>query len=195
MVCGKCGAQLDDGAERCNACGEPVAPPNETVGSRTDDSQVQRSPQVRVAFAGFWLRAVAFVIDIFIVLIAIAGPVLYLLAKNVGPDATTQQMMQFASNGTRQALAINLLIELVYWLYFAAFESSSLQATPGKKLLGLYVTDLNGRRISFARASGRFLGLSLEHLSLFIGFLMAGFTAKKQALHDMLAGCLVLRKT
>jgi uncharacterized RDD family membrane protein YckC len=73
-------------------------------------------------------------------------------------------------------------------------ESSTWQATLGKKILGLKVTDLAGNRISFARASGRFFGKILSGMILGIGFLMAGFTARKQALHDILAGCLVLRQ-
>ncbi|MGB6469852.1 MAG: RDD family protein, partial [Candidatus Acidiferrales bacterium] len=68
------------------------------------------------------------------------------------------------------------------------------QGTLGKRALGLLVTDLEGRRVSFGRASGRYFGKIVSALILMIGFIMAGFTEKKQALHDMLAGCLVLRK-
>jgi uncharacterized RDD family membrane protein YckC len=82
---------------------------------------------------------------------------------------------------------------LASWLYFAAFESSRWQATPGKKVLGLRVTDLEGKRLSFIRASGRYFGKIISWLLLGLGFVMAGFTEKKQALHDMLASCLVLR--
>ena len=60
--------------------------------------------------------------------------------------------------------------------------------------LGLQVTDLEGRRISFGRASGRFFGKIISAMILYIGFMMAGFTEKKQALHDMIAGTLVIRK-
>jgi uncharacterized RDD family membrane protein YckC len=56
------------------------------------------------------------------------------------------------------------------------------------------VTDLEGRRIGFGRATGRYFAKILSSLTLFIGYLMAGFTEKKQALHDMIAGTLVLRK-
>jgi uncharacterized RDD family membrane protein YckC len=80
------------------------------------------------------------------------------------------------------------------WLYYALLESSAWQGTLGKKALGLEVTDLQGRRIGFGRASGRFFAKFISVLTLFIGFIMAGFTERKQALHDMIAGCLVIRK-
>lgn len=80
------------------------------------------------------------------------------------------------------------------WIYYALMESSGWQATLGKKVLGLKVTDLAGNRISFARASGRFFGKILSGMLLLVGFMMAGFTERKQALHDILAGCLVLRQ-
>jgi uncharacterized RDD family membrane protein YckC len=84
---------------------------------------------------------------------------------------------------------------MVSWLYWALLESSRWQATLGKKMLGLQVTDLEGRRISFARATGRYFGKVISTLLLLVGFAMAGFTEKKQALHDMIASCLVLKKT
>jgi uncharacterized RDD family membrane protein YckC len=73
-------------------------------------------------------------------------------------------------------------------------ESSPLQATIGKLAVGLRVTDLQGQRISFGRATGRFFAKWLSGAILLIGYLMAGFTEKKQALHDRIAGCLVLWK-
>jgi uncharacterized RDD family membrane protein YckC len=81
------------------------------------------------------------------------------------------------------------------WLYHALMESSEWQATLGKKALGLVVTDLAGQRVSFGRSTGRHFGKIITNMvPLLIGYIMAGFTAKKQALHDMLAGCLVLRR-
>jgi len=78
-------------------------------------------------------------------------------------------------------------------VYHAAMESSPLQATVGKLLLGAKVTDLNGRRISFVRALGRFAGKIASFLILGIGFVMAAFTEKRQALHDLIAGTLVMK--
>lgn len=81
------------------------------------------------------------------------------------------------------------------WLYYALLESSEWQGTAGKKALGLIVTDMQGRRVTFARASGRHFGkIVTSFIPLGIGYAMAGFTQKRQALHDILASCLVLRK-
>jgi len=81
------------------------------------------------------------------------------------------------------------------WLYSAYLESGEKQDTWGKQALSIYVTDLSGNRVSFGRASGRFFAKIISGLiPLGIGYIMAGFTERKQALHDMIASCLVLRK-
>jgi uncharacterized RDD family membrane protein YckC len=88
--------------------------------------------------------------------------------------------------------AISLLIQ---WLYHAYLESGEKQATWGKQALGLYVTDLMGNPVTFGRSSGRFFAKIITGMiPLGIGYIMAGFTERKQALHDMIASCLVLRR-
>lgn len=77
--------------------------------------------------------------------------------------------------------------------YFAVMESSQYQGTLGKMALGLKVVDMQGRRISFGRALGRTLGKILSTIPCDLGFLLAAFTEKKQALHDMIAGTLVMK--
>lgn len=72
-------------------------------------------------------------------------------------------------------------------------ESSSWQGTLGKKALGLRVTDLEGNRVGFGRATGRYFAKIVSGLILFIGYIMVGFTAKKQGLHDMMVATLVYR--
>ena len=79
------------------------------------------------------------------------------------------------------------------WLYEALMESSAYQATLGKMILGMKVTDLYGNRISFARATGRLFAKIVSAMILGIGFIMVGFTERKQGLHDMMAGTLVRR--
>ena len=89
-----------------------------------------------------------------------------------------------------------VVILLLAWIYEAGMEGSKHQATLGKMALGLFVTDLQGRPLSFAHASGRFFAGAITRLIPFgIGYALAGFTEKKQALHDMIASCLVLRRT
>jgi len=80
------------------------------------------------------------------------------------------------------------------WLYSTAMESSRHQGTLGKMAMGIKVTDMDGNRISFARSNGRFFGKWVSGAIMNIGYLMAAFTEKKQALHDILANCLVVRK-
>jgi uncharacterized RDD family membrane protein YckC len=73
-------------------------------------------------------------------------------------------------------------------------ESSPRQATLGKMAMKIIVTDLEGRPISFGRATGRYFAKNFLSAICFIGFLMAIWTQKKQALHDMIAGTLVVKR-
>ena len=87
------------------------------------------------------------------------------------------------------------VILAVTWLYHALMESSEWQATVGKRILELVVTDMAGRRVSFWRATGRHFAKIVSNMIYPFGHILAGFTAQKQALHDMIAGCLILRRT
>ncbi|HUI66542.1 MAG TPA: RDD family protein [Bacteroidota bacterium] len=154
--------------------------------------------QRTVSYAGFWLRFLAYIIDAiligivnFIILIPFLG-VLGLTA------AAKAHNMDSEGPGLLIALFSTYLISLITilcasWLYYALMESSAKGATLGKLALGLRVTDMNGNRISFARATGRYFGKIVSSMILMIGYLMAGFTQQKQALHDIMAGCLVIR--
>jgi uncharacterized RDD family membrane protein YckC len=159
--------------------------------------------QAHAAYAGFWRRAAAYFIDIFI-LSSIFGIIasLYLnvfitfpnpnAAPVPGPidpavQAFIQSMPRFTPTGY-------LLLFVMMWVYYALFEASKWQATPGKRLLRLYVTDMMGQPITFWRASLRYFGRKISELTFLVGYFIAGFTQKKQALHDIMAGCLVLRR-
>jgi len=83
---------------------------------------------------------------------------------------------------------------IVPWLYFALMEASAKQATLGKLALGIKVTDEAGNRVSFGRATGRFFSKILSGMILCIGYIMIAFTKKKQGLHDILAGTLVVKR-
>ena len=81
---------------------------------------------------------------------------------------------------------------LIDWLYYALMESSTKQATLGKMVLSIKVTDMRGNRIGFGKATGRYFGKIISGMILMIGYIMAGFTEKKQALHDIMSDCLVV---
>jgi uncharacterized RDD family membrane protein YckC len=91
-------------------------------------------------------------------------------------------------------LLVLAFISLILAVYFVLFECSRFRATPGKLICGIIVVDLDGNRISFWRATARHFAKLLSFATLAIGFMMAGWTPRKQALHDKIAGCLVLRR-
>lgn len=146
--------------------------------------------QDRGMYAGFWRRLVAWFIDGLI--LSPVFVVLYLIV--VGTSAVPLVMRPGGLVPFRVLPALWSVWVLVPWLYYALCEGSAWQATPGKLALGLRVTDEYGRRIGFARASGRFFGKFLSGFILDIGYLLAGWTERKQALHDLMASCCVVRK-
>jgi uncharacterized RDD family membrane protein YckC len=138
-----------------------------------------------MSYAGFWKRFAAAIIDGIITSIgAVAVGFVFgvvMVAGGTSDPAVVQAMA-------------NILGIVLFWIYFAAMESSSSQGTLGKMALGIKVTDLAGNRIGFGKATGRHFGKLVSYIILFVGFLMVGFTQKKQGLHDMMAGCLVVNK-
>lgn len=137
--------------------------------------------------AGFWRRCAALIMDG--VLIGIAVSIVQVLL-GIGAIGALSANRPGAMVGVVALTA--LMVFLGQWLYFALFESGARQATPGKMALGIKVVDESGRRITFGRASGRYFGKILSGLILNLGYLMAGWTSRKQALHDLLAGTLVV---
>lgn len=136
-------------------------------------------------YAGFWIRVLAYIIDAILIWIVVAI-VAYLA---IGPSAIDGSA---APSSGRSAITLILLV--VEWLYFAGLESSAWRGTVGKKACGLIVADLEGNRISFLRATGRFFAKIISAFILLIGFLMVGWTHRKQGLHDKIAGTVVLRR-
>ncbi|MDA0819244.1 MAG: RDD family protein [Proteobacteria bacterium] len=133
-------------------------------------------------FAGFWIRVAAYLID-FIPLIIIAVVLAFMTGDPLIDTDPTAPIYGWAD-------VANLILGIAY---FVGFESSAYQATPGKMALGLIVTDLDGRRISPWRALGRYFAKILSGLILLIGYIMIGFTERKQGLHDMICSTLVVK--
>lgn len=141
-----------------------------------DDDELNNQNIEDVEYAGFWNRVGAIMIDGIILAIP-----LKLLEYLVG-------------NSSQGIIILIALIDIIVrWLYFVLQESSSSRATIGKKALGIKVIDMNGEQLSFGRATGRHFGKIISSIILFIGFVMAGFTEKKQALHDIMAKTLVIK--
>lgn len=174
--------------------------PNNPFAAPQSDMAVEAPGAGRVAFfgyAGFWKRVAAAIIDGIIVAAASYAMlfVLLLLAFAVSLTLDAQGGVGIPDGAfIAVSVAYYILAIALPWLYEAYMESSSKQATVGKMALGVVVTDLSGRRITFGRATGRYFAKFLSGLTLGIGYLMVAFTERKQGLHDMVAGTLVVNR-
>ncbi|MDP8228497.1 MAG: RDD family protein [Candidatus Electryoneaceae bacterium] len=170
MFCPQCGSQNDDSAVFCKTCGFQLSStgvPQPAVPTKVSE------------YAGFWRRFVAALIDGVIV-----GIVFFFLSSLFGLETMSED---FDLNPISNFISI-----LLGWLYYALMESSVKQATLGKMAIGIIVTDTNGGRISFARATGRHFSKIISAIILMIGYIMAGLSPRKQALHDIITDCLVI---
>ena len=145
-------------------------------------------------YAGFWRRFAAYMIDQALIAWALNefwGSFFNFARASFAEqrDFDIYRYWETIATVCMWALTIPLVT-----MYHAGMESSPLQATMGKFAVGIYVTDLQGQRISFKKAAGRIFGKFISGAILGIGYLMAGFTEKKQALHDSMSGCLVMRR-
>jgi uncharacterized RDD family membrane protein YckC len=202
IYCSRCGSQNSALAKFCANCGTGFAADvpgaslaaGETLPGAQGPATVEpvyRAPLTATRYGGFWVRLVAFVIDAFAVGI-VTVPASAMIAVAIGVAGGAVGMPTMGVHLVRFIVG-SVFSALVNWIYEASLESSSYQATLGKMALGLKVTDLEGRRISFSRATGRHFAKLLSGMTLLIGYILAGFTARKQALHDMIAGTLVVR--
>lgn len=132
-------------------------------------------------YAGFWVRLGAYLLDV-LIMFGIA------LCVNVSIGISAPELDYGKAEGL-----FNLVAFFVFWLYHAIQESGPHQATFGKRVLGLRVGDEQGQRLSFPRATGRFLGKIMSSLVFGAGFLMIAFSDRKQGMHDKIASTLVLR--
>jgi uncharacterized RDD family membrane protein YckC len=165
----------------------PIHPPGAMPIGTCYSYAATMQPPSHLVYAGFWLRFVAIFIDGIIL-----SPLVFVY---IG--------IYFAASAGDQSVRMTLdavlfvgwvIIGVSQWLYFALLESSRRQATLGKQLMGIQVTARQGTRIRFGQATGRYFAKIVSGFTLYIGFMMAGWTQRKQALHDMLADTLVVRK-
>lgn len=173
-ICPRCESEIAFDVAICRFCGAD-APPD---------------------YAGPWRRLFAYMIDKTII-VTIEGAILFFLLSSTVFTLGESISLPFIAGINRGLITLASILALTLgfvgaWLYFACFESSPLRATPGKLWTGIQVTDLDGQRITFGRASARF---AIKLATLGTGALAVLFSEKKQALYDMLASTIVLRRT
>lgn len=218
MHCSSCGAKVAEGTAFCGACGRPII--GYSVAAASGAPVAPAVPVVPVAgipvaapyavaaapgtvtYSGFWLRVPAAIIDGFVIGIPLGilffATIASMLPALAQMGRVANPMLLIGVLLPRLFFALIVYV-VVSWLYWAGMESSSWQATLGKKALGVYVTDLNGNRATFGKTSGRFFaGRGIGYfvgIYFLISCILAGFTEKKQALHDIIAGTLVMRRS
>lgn len=154
------------------------------------------------SYAGFWIRFVAYIIDAiilstvcFVIIIPVFGALGFSAYGSMpSGEVSEDQLASIMAMLSGAGLVLQLASVAVGLLYFALMESSAKQGTVGKMALGLKVVGKNGERINFGQAVIRYIGKIISGMILMIGYIMAGFTEKKQALHDMIAGTYVIKK-
>lgn len=185
LFCSNCGTAVNGTETYCPKCAAPQ--PNRFV-----------TPQTVVrptTYAGFWVRFIAIFIDS-IIINAVMTPIAFVLMIPIGlsmrPDEQPDpaQVMRFMM----PMIMIAGFTLVVSWLYEALMMSSSKRATLGKMIFGIIVVDTEGRQLTFGHATGRHFAKWISNMTMLIGYIMAAFTERKQALHDVIAGTLVLRQ-
>lgn len=187
MFCQSCGQENPAAAEFCQDCGKPI-PRHAAAPAPLADRVAPAAPTT--LYAGFWLRFAAILIDGIIWNLAVTLVVVLLIMFAFASVMAGGNVVAIVMIG----LIAGIGIYLGWFFYHAYCESSDWQGSIGKRALGLYVTDTRGQRITFGRAAGRNFSRILSDWTALVGYIMAGFTAKKQSLHDMVADCLVLRR-
>jgi uncharacterized RDD family membrane protein YckC len=180
-LCPRCSRALPPAASYCPWCGVAAAPPR---------------------YAGVARRLAALLVDLliltpfFVFVLRLVNPVTMAefqrLAQYNSDRVTTDERMALQTAIYVRGVWIWLLLYVVGGIYCVLAESSALEGTPGKRLFGLSVKDMNGRRISKGRALKRYLAHIVSAWIWMVGFAMAAFTTKRQALHDILVGTVVV---
>ena len=199
MFCPKCGKETDASGKFCQWCGaDIVIIPEKPVSTAEEDDGADIG-----VYAGLGRRLIAFIVDAILILLfdLVAATVLGLtrgIQNSIYYFVQHVPAEQLTIEGTMGALLASIiasygvLLIIIPWLYYAGFESSRSQATPGKLLMRIVVTDMCGNKPTFARVTLRHFAKIISIIIIFIGFLMIGLTRKRQGLHDRIAGCLVL---
>lgn len=189
MLCTNCGATNSDGAQFCTSCGKPLhavwqSPTSELVSAAAESEEI--------VYAGFWERFAALIVDSLVVTVGWLA-LAFVLGIGMGVAGASGNAKALESGMPLMILALYGLAFLLYAGYFVLMEAGERGATLGKRALKLRVVDASGGRIGKGRAIGRFAAHFLSNISFYIGYLIQPFTERKQALHDMVSGTLVVK--
>ena len=143
-------------------------------------------------YAGFWRRFVGWLIDLLILIIITHWALALVSSFLKAPIPDTLSFSAFFSALWPTALALIVIDFIIIALYYCLFEASQMQATIGKYIAGIKITDMGGSRISYGKAFLRRVYSLLSIIPIFIGYIVAGFTPRKQTFHDMLAKTVVI---
>ncbi|MBM4445210.1 MAG: RDD family protein [Chloroflexi bacterium] len=166
---------------QCATASDGPAELNQQAGG---PASAEAAPTAEVEYAGFWKRLAAGAID-FAILLLIGFCLSIIIPILIGPIVGLPDDIYLVG-------AVVLFWLVAPWLYYSLFERSSKQGTPGKTTMEIMVTDTEGGRLSFGRATKRYWAKYISAVTLLAGFIMIGFTARRQGLHDIAARCLVV---
>ena len=200
MFCQRCGASIEGTPSYCPNCGAPVASATAVaaaIPAAGGYGGAVATPGATPAYGGFWRRLAAMFLD-GLLLNVVCFPISMMFMI---PMTTSMQAMRsedYSPENLAQFFGVYLMLALVStvlsWLYCALMMASARQATGGMMALDLIATDLQGRKLSFARASGRYFASIVTSFTIGIGYLLMLFTERRQTLHDLIAGTLIVRK-
>ena len=197
VFCSKCGAQNAASAAFCQSCGASMSVGAPAVTTATPAAAY--APPAAAApyspYGGFWIRVGAYLLDgVIIGAVTVPLALIFLLPSIIKIIHAAQENQQPSPELFGAFFVMIPLVLLGVWLYDALLTSSSWQGTIGKRVLRLKVTDLAGNKVSFGRATGRFFAklISRALLTMFV-YLVVAFSERKQGLHDMIAGTLVMK--
>jgi uncharacterized RDD family membrane protein YckC len=185
--CPGCGREALDNAKFCHQCGTTLTGIPSMSLSDTGSLKLPRSE-----YGAIWRRVIACLID-FAIVAAVIAPCLLLFFWCIELLTSSTKLIDIETGRFVAGMGAVVLTIITDWLYHAKMTSSPRQATYGKQFMRLKVTNINGERVSFGQATGRYFAKFLSTFAVFAGFIIAAFTKRKQALHDIVALTVVLK--
>jgi uncharacterized RDD family membrane protein YckC len=194
-VCSNCGNPLLADGKFCLFCGDVLAEtaekPVSVVRKAAETPATNTTAHLPAEYAGFWLRVWAGAIDV--TLEALAALLLTLIVGYTVKLIGSRSGLSPITGSYLTGIAFIAVLTIGAWLYCAFSESSKWRATIGKRIIGLEVVNASGGKLTFGQASVRHFMKFLSLFTVAVGFMMAGWTKRRQALHDIPADCVVIR--